>query len=294
MPFRSIYLIFSILLFLNSCFLIKIPVPLKKQPITNSVNVYHFIISSNKNKIADTTLANSFIRESKKAYDWISEEASKKKQRLSFKEYWPDNKDTNLKNTFIHKLPSNSVQRLYLKNYFKVVTRKKTKKQEEKIEKVNWKTALFDSIAKQIKDTSIYNIIKKRNLNRSVTPNQLIVIHLIKAKKSKINGFYSGGETYIGHNKSRTIAHESIHYLGAPDLYIHKYWFDKRRRLVKKELRQEVMNTGIGKNYDCITYYISDYTAHTIGWTQEPEKKYKPLLKQNLMAKFVFFISLIL
>lgn len=292
MPFRSSYLSFS-LLFLNSCFLIKIPLPLQKHPITDSVNVYHFIVSGNKNKIADTTLANSFIRESKKAYDWISEEASRKKQRLSFKEHWPVNKDTNLNLTFIHKLPSSSVQRLYLKNYFKVV-KKKTKNQEEKIEKVNWKTSLFDSIAKQIKDTSIYNIIKKRNLNRSVTPNQLIVIHLIKAKKSKINGFYSQGETYIGINKSRTIAHESIHYLGAPDLYIHKYWFGKRRRLVKKELRQEVMNTGIGKNYDCTTYYISDYTAYTIGWTQESEKENKPLLKQNLMAKIVFFISLIL
>ncbi len=293
MPFRSIYLSFS-LLFLNSCFLIKIPVPLKKHPIKDSVNVYHFIVSGNKNKIADTALANSFIRESKKAYDWISEEASRKKQRLIFKEYWPVNKDTNLKNTFIHKLPSSSVQRLLLKNYFKVVTRKKTKNQEEKIEKINWKNALFDSITKQIKDSSICNIIKKRNLNKSVAPNQLIVIHLIKAKKSKINGFYSRGETYIGHNKSRTIAHESIHYLGAPDLYIHKYWFGKRRRLVKKELRQEVMNTGIGKNYDCTTYYISDYTAYTIGWTQEPEKENKPLLKQNLMAKIVFFISLIL
>ena len=134
----------SIPLLFNSCFLIKIPVDVNTEPIKDTVNVYHFIISRSKNKIADTATSNSFIRESKKAYDWITNEASKKGQILIFKEFWPTNIDTNLKKTFIHKVPNNSLQILSQNSSFEIVTRKKTKTQEKKVELVKWKKALFD------------------------------------------------------------------------------------------------------------------------------------------------------
>ncbi|MEO6305891.1 MAG: hypothetical protein ABIP51_22280 [Bacteroidia bacterium] len=301
-PFKKIkikikYFLFGVIpLLFHSCFLLKIPVPLTHNPIKDTVNVYHFMISANRKKIADSTTSNKLVRESKKAYDWISMEASRHGQNLVFKEFWPVNKDTNYKNTFIHKLPRNSLQTLYIKKTFLVVTRKKTKTQPEKIERVNWNPALFDSLTKQIKDSSIIKIIpgyKTPDLLHQA--NRLVVVHLLKARKSKLNGYYQpGNAVFIGNNRSRTIAHESIHYLGAPDLYIHKYWIGKRRRIVRKELRQEIMDRGVGKKTECTAYYVSNYTAYTIGWDKEIKKEYKPLLKQNLMAKIIFYLSLLL
>lgn len=289
---RRLFFCFIPLLF-NSCFLIKIPVKTNSAPIKDTVNVYHFIVSSSSKKIADTATSNSFIRESKKAYDWITKEASKRGQTLIFKEFWPTNKDTNLKRTFIHKLPNNSLQVLTRKSTFQVVTRKKTKTQEQKVERVNWNKALFDSIVKQINDSSVCRIIHKSNESGlTASDNKLIMVHLLKARKSRILGFYKASRAYIGSNKSSTIGHETLHYLGAPDLYIHKYWFGKRRRIVKKELRQEIMDGSIGKNFDCTTYYISNYTAYTMAWDKNIENEYKPILRQNLMAKIIFYISL--
>lgn len=250
-------------------------------------------MSNTSKKIADTATSNSMMRESKKAYDWITKEASKKGQRLIFKEFWLTNKDTNLKSTFIHKLPNNSLQILTRTNTFEVVTRKKTKTQEQKVERVNWNKALFDSIVKQINDSSICNIIHKSNeLGSTPSDKKLFMVHLLKARKSGVLGFYQSGRAYIGTNKSSTIGHETLHYLGAHDLYIHKYWFGKRRRLVKKELKQEIMGGTIGKNFDCTTYYISNYTAYTMGWNKNIENEYKPLLKQSLMAEIMFYLSL--
>lgn len=262
--------------------------------IRDTVSVYHLILSSSNKKIADTATSNSFVRESKKAYDWLTKEAHKRGKTLIFKEFWLTNKDTSLKRTFIHKLPYNSLQILTRRSTFQVVTKKKTKTQEQKVERVNWNKALFDSIVKQISDSSISQIIRQINSNSfSASNNQLIMVHLLKAKKSKILGFYKSGKAFIGNNKSSTIAHESIHYLGAPDIYIHKYWFGKRRRIVKKELKQEIMDGSKGKNFDCTTYYMSNYTAYTIGWDINIEKEYKPILKENLMAKIVFYLTLL-
>lgn len=241
--------------------------------------------------MADTLKTNSFIRESKKAYDWLTIEANRRGQTLIFKEHWVTNKNTSLKHNFVHKLPNNSLKVLTRKRYFKVVTRKKTKAEKEKIERVNWEKSLFDSISKQVNDTSLVKLLThKFDYNRD---NKLVMIHLLKVRKSKILGFYQSGRAFIGNNKSVTISHETLHFLGAPDLYTHRYWFGKRRGIVKKELRQEVMDYAIAKNYDCTTYYISNYTAYTIGWEHNIDKLYKPILKENLMAKFIFYFGLL-
>ena len=277
---------------LQSCFLVKSPVGIQTTPIKDTVNVYHFIVTNSSKKIADTSTTNSFSRESKKAFDWLSKEAYKRGQNLIFKEQWLVNKDTLLQHNFVHKLPTNNVQTLLIKRFFKVVTRKKTKTQDEKIERVDWNKTLFDSLAKQINDTSVFKVFdNKVRLNQ--TDNKLFMVHLLKAKKSRILGFNSGSKIFIGDNKSATIAHETLHYLGAPDLYIHRFWFGKRRRIVKKRLQQEIMDFPIGKNIDCRKYYISNYTAYTLNWDKSLEKQYKPILKQNLMAKFIFFLSLL-
>jgi hypothetical protein len=168
---------------------------------------------------------------------------------------------------------------------------KRLKTEKEKIERVNWNKSLFDSISKQVNDTSLVKLLAhKSGYNRA--DNKLVMIHLLKVRKSKILGFYQSGRAFIGNNKSVTIAHEALHFLGAPDLYVHRYWFGKRRRIVKKELRQEVMDYAIGKNSDCTTYYISNHTAYTIGWEKNIDKTYHPLLKENLLAKFIFLFGL--
>ncbi len=288
---KLLSLIFLTILF-HACFFVKVPVKIQASPVKDTVNVYHFILTSSSKKLADTATSNSFSRESKKAFNWLTKEVHKRGQYLIFKEHWILNKDTTLKQNFVHKLPRKSLQDLTQKQFFKVVTRKKTKTQEEKIENVNWKKRLFDSLAKQIKDTSVARKIHlPSRFNQS--DNTLFMFHLLKVKKSSILGFYQGGRAFIGSNKSVTIAHETIHYLGAPDLYIHRYWFGRRRRIVKKELRQEVMDFAIGKNADCTTYYISNYTAYILNWDKTLEKKYKPLLKQNFMAKFLFHFGLL-
>lgn len=287
---KRLLFIFGVLL-LHSCFLVKIPVSIRSTPIKDTVNVYHFIVTNSSKRIADISKTNSFLRESKMAFDWISEEALEKGNNLIFKEHWLVNKDTSLKHNFIHKLPNNSLQILIRKRFFKTVTRKKTKTQTERIESVNWNESLFDSLAKQTSDTSVLRLINNK-LSFNQSENTLYMIHLLRAKKSKILGFNKGSKIFIGNNKSATIAHETIHYLGAPDLYIHRYWFGKRRRIIKRDLRQEIMDFPIDKKFPCTNYYISNYTAFTIGWDKNLEKQYKPILKQNLMAKFIFFFGL--
>jgi hypothetical protein len=281
-----------LIVLLQSCFLVKIPLKIKAIAVKDTVNVYHFVVTGNSRLTADTSTTNSFSRESKKAFDWLTKEANKRGQNLVFKEYWLENKDSLLKQNFIHKLPSKSLQELINKKFFNVVTRKRSRGHEEKIESVNWKRSLFDSLAKQIKDTRIAKLLNDRSrFNQS--DNKLFMVHLLKVKKSKFLGFYQGGNAFIGSNKSVTIAHETLHYLGAPDLYIHRYWFGKRRRIIKNELKQEVMDFAIGKNHDCTKYYISNYTAFTLCWDKKLDKQFTPILKQNLMAKFLFQFGLL-
>jgi hypothetical protein len=280
--------------FLSSCFLIKIRIPITSVPIKDTVHVYHLILSSNSKKLADSNTVHAFKKESKEALDWITKEGHKYGQTLVFKEHWLTNKDTTRKNTFIHKLPSKSLNVLSRRRTFKIVTRKKTRKQEEKIEPVNWKRAMFDSLGKQVSDTVIGKKIGIANKRSTIyNKNQLIMVHLLKAKKSKVLGFYKAGKIYLGKNRSETIAHETIHHLGAPDLYMHRFWLGKRRRIVKKELKQEIMNGSIAKNYVVDTYYMSNYTAYTIGWTNQLNPEYKPILKENLMTRFMFYFWLL-
>ncbi len=288
----KVVLICFLMFSLTSCFLIKIPIEFNSVPVTDTVKVYHFIVSSSLKKIADTAMSNNFERESKEAYDWITEEAAKNGQKLTFKEFWPLNKDPKLRNTFIHKLPSSNLQKLLIKKRFKKVKHRKSKYHKKEIEIINWEEALFDSLTKQIKDSSISKVVKNSNDFYNQSNNQLIVIHLLKARKSKILGFYNTGTVYLGNNKSGTVAHETIHYLGAPDLYIHKFWFGKRRRIVNDNLKHEIMNDATDTNNDCTTYFLSNYTAYTIGWNKNIESEYRPILKYNLMAKIVFYISL--
>ncbi len=287
---KRLLFIYSTLL-LHSCFLVKIPVNIRSTPIKDTVNVYHFIVTQSSSRAEDTSITNSFSRESKKAFNWLSTEAHERGQNLVFKEHWLVNKDTSLKHYFIHKLPSKSLQTLMRKHFFNVVTSKKTKTQEEKIESVDWNKRLFDSLAQQIRDTSVIKLLNNK-LSFNQSDNKLLMIHLLKLKKSKILGFTEGRKIFIGDNKSATIAHETIHYLGAPDLYIHRYWFGKRRRVVKRQLRQEIMDFAIGKNIECTKYFISNYTAYTLSWDKNLESQYKSILKQNMMAKFIFSLSL--
>lgn len=288
------FLLIGSLLLLHSCFLIKIPVSVRHEPIKDTVSVYHFIVSSNK-KIADSILTNSYVKESKKAYNWITKEAKLANNNLIFKEFWAANKNKIYKNTFIYNLPSKSLNGLRKKK-FKLLIRKKTKKEDALFRRINWQQNLFDSLANWVNDTAISNAIKNNNnLNSNHTiKNQLFVIHFTKIKTGKILGFYTGYKAFIGLNTSRTIAHESIHYLGAPDIYIHKYWIGRRRRIVKRELKEEIMNNTVLENRSCETAYVSNYSAYCIGWIPKIDSVYKPLLKQNLMAKINFWLYLVL
>lgn len=269
--------------------------PIKHVAIKDTVKIYHFIVSG-AHKNVDTTLLNSYKKESKRAYDWISREASWHGKKLLFNEYWPVNTDSNLKHTFVYKLPSKSMNVLSRKSHFRIVIRKKTKKEKKLTEILDWRRNLFDSIAHSLKDT-----VLAKNMRQNYTlkadrnnQNELFVLHLPKVNTRKVLGFYINKSVFVGQNKSRTIAHESIHHLGASDLYIHKFWFGKRRRIVKTELREEIMNSTFLKNSNCNNSYISSYTAYCIGWKDHPEELYMPLLKQNLMAKIDFFLSLLL
>ncbi len=294
MPGIKCVLLFALPLVLQSCFFVKLPVQVTHDPIHDTVNVYHVIVSRNSKQVADTLTSNSFKRESSKAFHWISREAARNNQHLVFREHWVKNKDTSLKETFIHKLPARSIDVLTRKSYFRIITHKKKKGEKEKTELVNWRAALFDSISRQIKDTAIARKFGRNEHKLYNRPkDQLIVVHLLKVRRSKVLGFYSGGEAFIGSNKSETIAHESMHHLGAPDLYTHLFWFGKRRRIVKKEMKQEIMNGAIAKNYDCNTYYLGNYTVYTIGWVKDIQPEYKPILKENLMAKCVLFVMLL-
>jgi hypothetical protein len=289
---NKLFFCFFPLLF-SSCFLIKTPIAITSTPIKDTVTVYHFIVSNNHSQIADSATFHSFVWESKRAFDWISDEASRKNQNLVFKEIWVANKNPHLKHTFIHKLPSNNLQTLRKKNFFRIVIKKKTKTQKEETQLIDWNKDLFDSIPKQLNDSSIASILyQTNNLTNAPPPNQLIMVHLLKVEKSKVLGFYKRSVIHIGLNKSDVIAHESIHYLGAPDIYIHKYWLGKRRRIVRKKLKHEIMNDGSLK-LDCTDSYVSNYTAFTIGWNKYIEPEYMPLLKQNLMAKVLFDISML-
>ena len=285
-----VFLIGSLTLFLQSCFLIKKAVPITSDPIKDTVDVYHFVISFDK-KPADTTLLNAYSRESKTAYDWITKQAKANGQNLNFREHWPLNKDTILKRTFVFRLPSNSLTILCKdKHSFKKWVEDRTANESKREALKNWEQNLFMSIAQSVQDSEIKKIIydSYQSKKSDIKGNRLFVIHLTKVKKKdKILGFYNRrNAVFIGQNKSKTISHESIHYLGAPDLYIHKYWFGKRRRLVKKHLDYDIMNNGPADNSN--HYELSNYTAYTIGWTKSLDKRYQPILKQNKMAQFLF------
>ncbi len=288
-------IVLSTAMALHSCFLVKIRVPVKHVAIKDTIKVYHFIVSGTYKNV-DTTLLNAYKKESKRAYDWISREASWHGKKLLFNEYWPVNLDSNLEHTFVYKLPSKKMSVLFRKKNFRVIARKKTKKEKQLTKTLDWRHDLFDSIAHSLKDTLLAGKIRQNYTPKGdpLDKNELFVLHLPKINTRKILGFYTNKSVFVGHNKSRTIAHESIHHLGAPDLYIHKYWFGKRRRIVKSELREEIMNSTFLKNSNCNNSYISSYTAYCIGWKPRPEELYEPLLKQNLMAKIDFFLSLLL
>jgi hypothetical protein len=285
----------SFALFLQSCFFIKKAVPITSDPIKDTVDVYHFVITYDKAKPADTSLIGTYTRESKTAYDWITKQAKLNGQNLNFREHWPLNKDTALKRTFVFRLPSNSLTILSMdKHSFKKWVNDRTENESKREALKNWEQNLFMSIAKSVRDSMVKKMIydSYQSKKSNVKSNSLFVVHFMKVKKKdKILGFYNNrNAVFIGRNKSRTISHESIHYLGAPDLYIHKYWFGKRRRIVKRYLDYDIMNTGPSDNSNHSE--ISNYTAYTIGWTKTLDKRFKPILKQNKMARFLFNFSL--
>lgn len=276
---------------MQSCFFVRIPVAVSKQAVSDTVHIYHFMVAKNKKRLYTEATANGLRYESKKAYNWITAQAGEHGQNLHFKEYWPLNKDTALKHNYVYNLPNNSLQVLMRKKTFKMVTRKGARGQLEKIETVNWKQALFDSLAAHVEDTAVKNIIAGSGTLRQ-SGDTLIIIHLLTARKSKICGFYSAGRVFAGVNKASVIAHESLHHLGAPDLYLHRYWFGKRRRLVRNGLHLEIMDFDQGNKFGMERYYVSNYTAYTIGWDEKIDQRYKLLLKQNLMALCVFYVGL--
>jgi hypothetical protein len=263
--------------------------------LRDTVKVYHFIVSTTKKKIAGPAYTQSLAAESKTAYSWISKEANRYGQNLVFKEYWPYNKDTTLKKNFIYRLPTLSMNSLILHSKFSMVVKKRTKTEPEEIKRVDWSKALLDSIITQLIDTAIARLLVQNNtLKPSPIQNQLFVIHILRAQTKKVRGFYKTGSNsvYIGNNRSRTIAHESIHFLGAPDLYVHRFWPGKRRRIVKKKLWSEIMDFPLPKTNDCNFNYISNYTAYTLGWTNHIEEQFEPLKKINVMADLMLKLSL--
>lgn len=286
-----VYSIISLLL--SSCFLVKVPIEVKNPAITDTVSVYHFIVSSSDKRLADTSTTIAFKKESKYAYNWISNEAKINGKNLYFRETWISNKDSSLGNTFIYKLPSNNLKVLSRKERFKIVIQKKTKDQKQVIEKKSWDNELLKSVKKQLTDSTIIrNKISDKSLINNINEKQIIVYHFLKAKKNNVQGFYKNGFIYLGSSKSNIVAHESIHYLGAPDIYIHKYWFGKRKRIVLKYLTNELMDGSIKKKNLCSDYFLSNYTLYTIGWTDSLDDEFVPLLKYNLMAKLLFKFSL--
>jgi hypothetical protein len=270
-------------------------VAIRNHPVTGTVRVYHFIVSGNKRKPADTTHTNSFIRESKIAYDWISHEAANNGVNLYFKEFWPDNKDSLMRKTFGYKLPNTNLKQLTRIHKVNMVIQKRTKDHPQIVAPVDWSNALFDSLAAHVKDSAVAEMLHRASSKSGAEEDPLIVIHVLKVKKSWIQGFQRPRKgIYIGDNTSLTIAHESIHYLGAPDLYIHRFWFGKKSHTVKVKLWDEVMNFGIPTTRDCRLHVISNYTAYTMGWTKTIDKKYKPLLKRGFMARLVYTLFMLL
>lgn len=272
--------------------MVKIPIGITEPPLRDTINVYHFIVS--KRNIADSATTYAFQRESKKAYKWITREASLNGIQLHFKETWVNNENPARKNTFVYKLPSRNLRILAIKPRFKMITQKRTRYQKQVTEKVSWRKKMYETMVKQVDDTTIAWMLRRASLNEYGPDNQLIMIHVFKARRSWVNGFYMSGEAFIGVNRSKTIAHESLHHLGAADLYLHKFWFGRRRRIVRKEMRQEIMNNALQKNHDCNNYIVSTYSAYLMGWRKDMEPEFKPLLKENLMARMVFLICMML
>lgn len=279
----------------QSCFLVKLPVKKRQVFVKDTVNVYHFIVSGNKSRLADTLTVKSYKNQSKKAYDWLNKRAKENNQTVFFKEHWQKNKDSTLNNTFIFKLPTTNVSILSL-NYqgFSFWAKRRTKNKIKRQEILKWQDRLLLTMANSIKDTMLSNRMKK-SVKDSVLAKQrqnLYVVHLLKVKKKAVLGFYLPDKNMVvlGYNKSGTIAHESTHHLGAVDLYIHKFWFGKRRRLVRKTLADDIMNNTDSNDDNVNLKEMSNYTKYYIGWDKELEGRFKPLRRYNLMAAIDMFI----
>ncbi|HKC67902.1 MAG TPA: hypothetical protein VKG26_06700 [Bacteroidia bacterium] len=280
-------------LLLQSCFLVRVPVKITTTPITDTVNVYHFVVTTSKSKLADSALINAYVKESDIAYNWISQQAAQNRQHLLFKQQWPANKDSTLRKNFVYKLPSTNFSVLSRStNSLKRFAKKRTSNPKKQLEIINWQQNLYTSLATQVKDSVVAQQINDNLNTNNIAPNKnsLFVIHVVKAKKSNVLGFYTHNTVFAGTNKSRTIAHESLHHLGAPDLYIHKFFIGKRRHIVKKQLSDDIMNSATPGSTSCTITTLSNYTAYTIGWTNDLDPKYHALLKYNLKAVINFLI----
>lgn len=285
--FLVILCLFCLLVF-SSCFLIKIPVKVRTSTIQDTIHIYHFILIDAAIKPDPFKLA-AIIKESKNAYDWLNDQAENNGQKLFFKEHWMMNKDTSLGKTFTFKLPSKNIS-ILAKNKPSLTkwAKSKTKSQERRLKIINWESSLLDSLFKAVNDESAAKYLNEMLEEDKINENALLVMHLYKASKSKIQGFYKSGRVYIGDNNSRTIAHETLHHLGAHDIYIHRFWVGARRHVARKKLKNEIMNFSNDKTNNCNNTFISSYTSYCMGWTNKIDKKEKKLLKQNLMAKLLF------
>lgn len=286
------YVCLSAVFVLPSCFLIKIPLPVKSVAIQDTIHVYHFIIIDGAIK-TDAFKINAIVKESKDACDWLTDQAENNGQKVYFKEHWMFNNDTSMGKTFAFRFPSKALTVLS-KNKASLWkwAKQKTKNEEARARIMSWETRLLDTLVNSIADAEGIKYLNDIIADGKTDEQAICMMHLLKAKKTKIQGFYLNNRVYIGDNSSRTIAHETLHHLGANDLYIHSYWPGARRHLVKKKLKNEIMNFSNDKTKNCNNAFISSYTAYCMGWSNKLEKKQKRLLKQNMMSKILFRRSL--
>ncbi len=273
---------------LPSCFLVKIPLPVKTIAIEDTIHVYHFILIDGATK-ADPFKIKAIVKESKDACDWLADQAENSGQKVYFKEHWMFNNDTSMGKTFAFRLPSKALTVLS-KNKAALWkwAKKKTKSEVGRARIMSWESRLLDTLVNSIVDAEAIKFLNAVIADGKTDEHAIFMMHLLRAKKTKMQGFYGGNRAYFGDNNSRTIAHETLHHLGANDLYIHRYWPGARRHLVKKKLKNEIMNYSNDKTNNCNNTFISSYTAYCMGWSNKIEKKQKRLLKQNLMSKMLF------